>query len=169
VQPADLNVLIDAGIELLRQAIGPKVKLDTELAAQVAHCLLDETELEVALVNLLVNAKDAGARRIVLKAYNCTDEAKPSGWRGARAADYVCLAVADDGPGMSEDVRRRVFEPYFSTKGTHGTGLGLAQVYGFLHQIGGDVCIESQPGKGTTVFLIFPKAPAAAHAPAVAA
>ena len=167
VEPADLNVLITAGIELLRQATGQGVKLQTELAAAVARCLLDETELEVALVNLLVNAKDAGAKRIVLKTYDCTEQARPPGWRGERAADYVCLAVSDDGPGMSPQVRRRLFEPYFSTKGTQGTGLGLAQVYGFLRQVGGDVYVESAPGKGTTVFLIFPKASATAPAPGV--
>jgi signal transduction histidine kinase len=166
VQAADLNVLLVAGIELLRQATGRDVKLETELASAVAPCLLDETELEVALVNLLVNAKDAGARRIVLKTYDCTEEAKPPGWRGERATDYVCLSVADDGPGMSDAVRRRVFEPYFSTKGAAGTGLGLAQVYGFLRQIGGDVHVESQPRKGTTVHLLFRRAPAEEHAAA---
>lgn len=167
VEPADLNVLITAGLELLRQATGQGVKLQTELAAAVARCLLDETELEIALVNLLVNAKDAGAKRIVLKTYDCTEQAKPPGWRGERPADYVCLAVSDDGPGMSPQVRRRLFEPYFSTKGTHGTGLGLAQVYGFLRQVGGDVYVESAPGKGTTVFLMFPKASVTAPAPGV--
>jgi two-component system NtrC family sensor kinase len=145
VQPADLNLLIESGIELLRQAIGPKVKLRTELAAQAAHCLLDETELEVALVNLLVNAKDAGASRVLLN----TDI------RG----DVVCLAVIDDGQGMSPEARRHVFEPYFSTKGEHGTGLGLSQVYGFMRQMGGDVSIESRRGRGTTVRLMFPRAP----------
>jgi signal transduction histidine kinase len=158
IAAADLNLLVDTGIELLRQVTGPGVKLQTALAASVTRCLLDETELEVALVNLLVNAKDAGASRIILKTYNCTEEAKPAGWRGGHAADYVCLSVIDDGPGMTEHVRRRAFEPYFSTKGKAGTGLGLAQVYGFLRQVGGDVHIESQPGKGTQVHLLFPKA-----------
>jgi signal transduction histidine kinase len=157
IQAADLNTLIRAGTELLRQALGQNVTLETALADEVARCLLDESELEVALVNLLVNARDAGARRIVLKTYNCTDKLKPAGWRGQRAADYVCLTVVDDGSGMSEQARRRAFEPYFSTKGEAGTGLGLAQVYGFLRQVGGDVHMESQPGKGTTVYLLFPR------------
>jgi signal transduction histidine kinase len=161
VQSADLNVLISAGLELLRQALGRSLQLETDLAEGVARCLLDETELEVSLVNLLVNAKDAGARRIVLRTYDCTDKVKPQGWRGQRAGDYVCLSVADDGSGMSEQVRRRIFEPYYTTKGEAGTGLGLAQVYGFLRQVGGDVHVESQPGKGTTVYLLFPRAPVA--------
>jgi signal transduction histidine kinase len=66
--------------------------------------------------------------------------------------------VLDDGQGMSPEARRHVFEPYFSTKGEHGTGLGLSQVYGFMRQMGGDVSIESQPGKGTTVCLMFLRA-----------
>jgi signal transduction histidine kinase len=71
----------------------------------------------------------------------------------------VCLAVIDDGQGMSPEARRHVFEPYFSTKGEHGTGLGLSQVYGFMRQMGGDVSIESRRGRGTTVRLMFPRAP----------
>jgi signal transduction histidine kinase len=161
IRPADLNVLVSGGAELLRHALGPSVRLETLLEGEVSRCLLDESELEVALVNLLVNAKDAGARRIVLRTYNCTDTVKPAGWRGQRAGDHVCLSVADDGSGMSEQVRRRIFEPYYTTKGEAGTGLGLAQVYGFLRQVGGDVHVESQPGKGTTVYLLFPRAPAA--------
>jgi two-component system NtrC family sensor kinase len=155
VHPADLNLLIVSGIELLRQAAGPGPQLHTELGA-VPLCLLDETELEVALVNLLVNAKDAGASSVLLKTF-----------ASDKAAGSVCLAVTDDGRGMTAEVRRRLFEPYFSTKGTRGTGLGLAQVYGFLRQIGGDVQIESAPGKGTTVTLVFPRAPAAARSPAL--
>lgn len=160
VQAMNLNRLLMSGVELLRQASGQRVRLECDLAPEVARCLLDETELEVALVNLLVNAKDAGASRVVLKTYNCSEQSRPAGWRGERPANYVCLAVIDDGPGMPEEVRRRVFEPYFSTKGEKGTGLGLAQVYGFMRQILGDAHIESRPGKGTTVYLLFPRAPA---------
>ena len=164
VQPTNLNRLLVSAIELLRQATGQRVRLECDLAPDVARCLLDETELEVALVNLLVNAKDAGAGRVVLKTYNCNEQNRPEGWRGERPANYVCLAVIDDGPGMPEEVRRRVFEPYFSTKGEKGTGLGLAQVYGFMRQILGDAHIESRPGKGTTVYLLFPRAPATVSA-----
>ena len=164
VQATNLNRLLVSGVELLRQATGQRVRLECDLAPEVAGCLLDETELEVALVNLLVNAKDAGAGHVVLKTYNCSEQNRPAGWRGERPASFVCLAVIDDGPGMQEDVRRRVFEPYFSTKGEKGTGLGLAQVYGFMRQILGDAHIESRPGKGTTVYLLFPRAPATVSA-----
>jgi two-component system NtrC family sensor kinase len=155
VVPADLHRLIRAALDLLGQAAGPGVALQAELAAAEADCMLDETELEVALVNLLVNARDAGARRVVLRTFNRD---------GA-----VCLAVSDDGQGMAPEIRRRVFEPYFSTKGEQGTGLGLPQVYGFMHAVGGDVAIESRPGKGTAVILSFPKAPAGTRPGAVRA
>jgi signal transduction histidine kinase len=155
---ADLNALIRDGGGLLRQLVGPQLAIEEQLAEALAPCLVDETELEVALVNLLVNAKDSGARRIVLRTYNCSADAKPAGWLEERPEDYVCLSVCDDGPGMPEAVRRRAFEPYYTTKGKAGTGLGLSQVYGFMRQIGGGVHIESQPGKGTQVHLLFPKA-----------
>ena len=145
VHAADLNALIRDSGSLLRQLVGAKTRIDEELAADLPPCVLDDTELEVALVNLLVNARDAGAKRIVLR----TNE---------RAPGQVCLSVRDDGAGMTEAVRHRAFEPYYTTKGGAGTGLGLSQVYGFMRQIGGDVQIESQPGAGTTFHLLFPKA-----------
>lgn len=152
VHAADLNALVREGADLLRQVGGPAVRLEMALAADLRPCLLDETELEVALINLLVNARDAGAKNVELKTCN----------RG----EHVCLELKDDGSGMSEEVRRRVFEPYFSTKGAAGTGLGLAQVYGFLRQVGGDVQIESRPARGTSVLLLFPGVPNAKRTPA---
>ena len=98
----------------------------------------------MAVLNLVVNARDAlgGGGRIVLRTY-------------ADAAGQPCLAVEDEGPGMPEAVRRRAIEPFFSTKGEQGTGLGLAQVYGFMQQTGGSMRIDSKPGKGTQVHLCF--------------
>ena len=145
LRQADLNALVCESCPLLRQLVGPRTQVEQSLDAELAPCVVDETELEVALVNLLVNARDAGARRVVLRTCN-----EPS--------DRVSLAVQDDGPGMPEAVRRRAFEPYFTTKGEAGTGLGLSQVYGFMRQIGGDVHIDTPPGKGTTVKLLFPRA-----------
>lgn len=158
LQAADLNALVLEAIELLRQAAGPRMELVTELAPDLSRCLTDAAQLEVAIVNLVVNARDAlaGKGRIVLRTYDCKDDAVAG--PGARPADAIGLAVEDNGPGMSEEVRRRALEPFYTTKGQAGTGLGLSQVYGFMQQIGGSMRIESTPGAGTAVHLFFPKA-----------
>lgn len=145
IVPADLNARMSAVAPMLRHAAGPGVQIETRPATHLAPCLVDETELEVALVNLVVNARDAmaGRGRVVLRSHD--------------AGEHVCLAVEDDGAGMPEEVRRRAMDPYYTTKGESGTGLGLAQVYGFMRQIGGEVRIESEPGSGTTVRLLFAK------------
>jgi two-component system, NtrC family, sensor kinase len=147
VHAADLNTAIHDGGALLRQLIGPRTRIEEDLAPDLPPCLVDDTELEIALVNLLVNARDAGARRIVLRT-------------GEHPSGHVCLSVQDDGSGMTDAVRRQAFEPYYTTKGVAGTGLGLSQVYGFMRQIGGEVLIDSRPGTGTTFHLLFPRAPA---------
>jgi signal transduction histidine kinase len=158
IKPSDLNAVVRESSELLRQAVTSGTELASDLAGDLSPCLADESELEVALVNLVVNARDAGARRIEVKTYNCTDAAHPPLWRHDRAYEYVCLSVGDDGSGMSEEVRRRALEPFYTTKGDGGTGLGLAQVYAFMQQIGGDVSIDSAVGSGTTVHLLFRRA-----------
>jgi signal transduction histidine kinase len=109
------------------------------------------------VVNLVVNARDAmaGSGRITLRVYACdNDSGAPKAFAGSPAR-FVCVAVQDDGPGMTERVRRRALEPFYTTKGEAGTGLGLSQVYGFMQQAGGDLTIESEPGRGTTVHLFF--------------
>ncbi len=158
VQPADLNALVTSSSNLLRQASGSSTQLQMQLAPRLAPVLADQSELEVTLLNLIVNAKDSGARNVVLRTYDGAQNAQPAAPETGSAANYVGLAIIDDGSGMSSDVRRRAFDPYFSTKGEEGTGLGLAQVHGFLRQIGGDVIIEPASGRGTTVHLMFPKA-----------
>jgi two-component system NtrC family sensor kinase len=101
----------------------------------------------------------AGNGRITVRAYPCEDEAGlPKALAGP--APFVCLSVQDTGPGMGEEVKRRALEPFYTTKGEAGTGLGLSQVYGFMQQVGGSVTIESAPGRGTSVHLFFPAAPA---------
>ena len=156
----ELGPFVAEAKSLLAQAAGPRIALGTTLAPGLPPVVTDETQLEVALLNLVVNARDAmsGAGHITLRTYACTDEDAAS-LRGSAPGDYICLAVIDDGPGMSESVLRRAVEPFFSTKGEAGTGLGLSQVYGFIQQIGGTMRIESSPGKGTGVHLYFPKAP----------
>ena len=141
---ADLNSVLSAAQPLIAQAIGPRIQLVLELAPALPPVLTDESQLEIALLNLVVNARDAMGRqgRIALRT-----QAMPSG--------EVCLTVEDDGPGMSDEVRRRALEPFFTTKGDAGTGLGLAQVYGFMRLAGGRIEIDSAPGEGTRVHLRF--------------
>jgi two-component system NtrC family sensor kinase len=144
VRAADLNSLVAEAHPLVAQAAGARVELVLQLAPGLAPVQVDASQFEMALLNLVVNARDAmaGRGRIMLRTHAAPDGAP-------------CLTVEDAGPGMSEAIRRRALEPFFTTKGTAGTGLGLAQVYGFMRQIGGDLEIESAPGKGTRVHLRF--------------
>ena len=150
LKPADLNSLLAEAHPLVAQAAGARMELVLQLAPGLPPVLVDESQFEMALLNLVVNARDAMSAkgRIVLRTYADASSGQPG------------LAVEDEGPGMDEATRRRALEPFFTTKGAAGTGLGLAQVYGFLQQIGGSLEIESAPGKGTRVHLRFPPAPA---------
>jgi signal transduction histidine kinase len=149
LQPAHLNPLVTRCFPLLAQAAGKRIDVSLQLAPALPPCLLDETQLETALLNLVMNATHAlsGAGRITLTTYPCPEE------------ECVGLVVRDNGPGMTEEIRRRALEPFFTTKGAGGTGLGLPQVYGFMQQIGGTLRIESAPGAGTAIHLLFKVAP----------
>ena len=150
LRTADLNSLVTAVHPLVAQAAGARIELVLQLAPELPPVLVDESQFEMAVLNLVVNARDAlsGQGRVTLRTYAAPRTGDP------------CLAIEDDGPGMSTAVRRRALEPFFTTKGEAGTGLGLAQVYGYMQQIGGSVEIESARGKGTRVHLRFPRAAA---------
>ena len=161
----DLNVLV-ADIEpMLRRLIAENIALTVSLDARHALIRIDSTQLEQILVNLVVNAGDAMPRggRLTIETADRDD------------ASRVALIVRDDGVGMDEATLRRIFEPFFTTKGVgKGTGLGLATVQGIVTQSGGDVAVESEPGRGTTFTISFPLttdaaagAPDAASAPVV--
>jgi two-component system NtrC family sensor kinase len=158
---ADLDSTVAAAKELLEHAAGPFAQLVIERAADLPEVVCDTNQLETALVNLVVNARDAmsGSGRIVLRTYLCDDDNAPAVKPAKPGAGFVCLAVEDSGSGMPEGVRKRALEPFFTTKGESGTGLGLSQVYGFMQQVGGSIRIDSAPGRGTTVHLFFPVAP----------
>ncbi|HEX6321359.1 MAG TPA: ATP-binding protein [Burkholderiales bacterium] len=145
VRAADLNALVRQAHALVAQAAGSRVEVTLELAKGLPPIVTDASQFEMAVVNLVVNARDAlqGCGRVILRT--------TAGEEGR-----ACLEVEDNGPGMPEEVLRRAMEPFFTTKGEAGTGLGLAQVYGFMHQHGGTMHIESAPGKGTLVHLCFP-------------
>ena len=145
----DVNALIAEFSPLIRQAVGEAVTLDVELADVSVCAHVDPTQLETALLNLAVNARDAMPSGGNLKI--ATSRQKSA------AGDCVVIAVCDDGVGMSPDVRERVFEPFFTTKEVgKGSGLGLSQVYGFVRQSDGEVRLETSPGKGTSFQLRLP-------------
>ena len=142
--------------ELLRQTLGSRVQVKTDIVPDLWSAHADPSQLEVAILNLAVNSRDAMPEggTVIIQARNVTLEAKLD----RAAGEYVCIAVKDTGEGMPPHIQSRVLEPFFSTKAPgKGTGLGLPQVHGFAKQSGGDLHIESEPGCGTAVFLHLPR------------
>ena len=157
--PVAVNDVIANMMDLLRHSIGRDVVIETDLDPEVSHGVCDANQLENAILNLAINARDAMPDGGTLTI--STGRTHVSGDPEIAAGDYVCVSVADTGEGMSADVLARATEPFFSTKPLgKGTGLGLAQVYGIARQSGGTVRIESAPGKGTKVHLLLRSASA---------
>ncbi len=146
-KPTNLNALIGGLLDMLRRTIGEAVALETDLASGLPAVLVDSNQLENAILNLAVNARDAMTcgGTLTLRTMHSS-------------GDLVTLAVADTGSGMSPQVIERALEPFFTTKRSgEGTGLGLSQVYRFMQQAGGTLQIDSVEGQGTTVELRFPR------------
>ena len=146
----DVNTLINGMTELLDRTLGERIAVRTELPANSCAVEADRAQLESALLNIAVNARDAmpdGGQLTIATSLS----------HDAKAGTMVAIAVTDTGAGMDEETLGRAIEPFFTTKSTgKGTGLGLSQVYGFATQSGGDVRIASTPDKGTTVTLLLP-------------
>jgi PAS domain S-box-containing protein len=161
-QSLNLNEFVLGLIELLRRTIGAPIDLSTSLAPDLWPTMADPGQVESAVLNLVLNARDAmpSGGRLVIETFNATvDAGDEVSDAGMAAGDYVVLSVADTGHGMPPEVRARAFEPFFTTKGAgKGSGLGLATIYGFARQSGGNVTIYSEAGKGTTVNLYLPRA-----------
>jgi signal transduction histidine kinase len=156
VKPVDVNAVIQGMDDLLRRTLGPSVRLHYELTDALWPALADSVQLELALLNLAVNARDAmpDGGDLTFRTVAVTDGDKTI--PGLRTGDYVCVQVMDTGIGMSEDVRARAHEPFFTTKGPGGgTGLGLSMVDGFVNELGGALRVGSAPGVGTTVYLFL--------------
>jgi PAS domain S-box-containing protein len=161
-QPIDANALVTGLADLLQRTLGETVALETVAGAGLWRALADAAELENALVNLAVNARDAmpaGGRLTIETSNACLDaDYVASVAEPVEAGQYVLIAVSDTGHGMDESALERAFEPFFTTKDVgRGTGLGLSQVYGFIRQSGGHVRIYSELGRGTTVKLYLPR------------
>jgi DNA-binding response OmpR family regulator len=150
-QAVDVNALIRGMSDLLDQSLGPSIRLNYELASDLHHALADANQLELAILNLAINARDAiGSDGEILittssmPIVEAEDDCPPG--------TYCNIAVIDSGSGMTPEILSRAFDPFFTTKPAgKGTGLGLSQVYGIARQAGGCVRIVSQPGRGTTV------------------
>jgi len=165
----DLNELIGDMGELLRRSLGEAIEIRTKLADDLWPVMADPSQVESAVLNLAVNARDAmpkGGLLVIETANAMLDDAYAARNRVVKPGSYVMLAMTDNGTGMSPDIVARAFEPFFTTKEVgKGTGLGLSMVYGFAQQSGGHARIYSELGHGTTVRLYLPRAEAPAAPP----
>ena len=157
----DLNGLLTGVLEMLHRTLGEIVEIETVLAGGLWPTYVDAGQLENALLNLAVNARDAmpaGGTLTIETANRRFDEAYAALHQEARAGSYVMLAVSDTGTGMAPEVIQKAFEPFFTTKEVgRGSGLGLSMVYGFVKQSGGHIEIDSEIGHGTTVRAYLPR------------
>ena len=159
-KPVDANAMVSDMLDLLSRTLGEQVRIEPVLAPELWWIEADPNQLENALLNLSVNARDAmaGGGALVLETANVSIDGEAGAAFEIAPGDYVQIAVTDTGSGMSADVAAKAFDPFFTTKGVgKGTGLGLSQVFGFVRQSGGTVKLESVPGRGTTVRLYLPR------------
>ncbi|TGS45204.1 MULTISPECIES: CHASE3 domain-containing protein [unclassified Mesorhizobium] len=160
-QVVDTNRLLTGMSDLLRRALGEGIRIETVLAGGLWKTHADPSQLENAILNLAVNARDAmdNDGKLTIETVNShLDEAYASTHAELAPGQYVMIAVTDTGAGMSPEVIAKAFEPFFTTKPANkGTGLGLSQVFGFVKQSGGHVKIYSEPGEGTTIKIYLPR------------
>lgn len=159
-RPTDLNRLVMGMEELIRRTVGPEIALEVVTSGGLWATLIDASQVENALLNLCINARDAmpDGGRITIETANRWLDEHGAGERDLEPGQYVSLCVTDTGIGMTPEVIERAFDPFFTTKPIgQGTGLGLSMVYGFVRQSGGQVRIYSEVGQGTTMCLYLPR------------
>jgi CheY-like chemotaxis protein len=160
-KPVEMNELVHSMGELLNRSINESIRLDMCLDQQLWTAEADPNQLESALLNLVLNARDAmpGGGLLMIETFNRhLDRNFTNAYENLLPGDYVVLSVADTGSGMPESVINRAFDPFFTTKPIgQGTGLGLSMIYGFAKQSHGHVAIDSTVGEGTTVRLFLPR------------
>lgn len=163
-----LNELVDTMVPILKRTLNEQIRIETHLAKDLATTVADPGQIESAILNLAINARDAmkDGGTLTIETSNVTLDADYAATQvDVVPGDYVCLSVTDTGVGMTPDTQSRVFEPFFTTKGPgEGSGLGLSMVYGFAKQSGGHVTLHSKIGKGATIKLFLPFAVAGATA-----
>ncbi|MFH5923014.1 hybrid sensor histidine kinase/response regulator [Roseomonas xinghualingensis] len=159
-KPTHPNRLIDSMAELIQRTMGPGIQVETALAAGLWATLCDPNQLENALLNLCINARDAmpDGGRLIIETANIRIDERGSRQRGMAPGLYVSISVTDTGTGMTPEVMARAFDPFFTTKPIgQGTGLGLSMIYGFAKQSGGQIRIYSEENQGTTMRLYLPR------------
>jgi signal transduction histidine kinase len=162
-KPLNINTLVHGLSDFLRRSLGEAITLDIRSSKGLWQAEADAVQLEAAILNLAVNARDAmaaGGKLTITTENSWLDEKYCQQHEELVAGPYVLIAISDTGAGMSKEILERVFEPFFTTKKAgQGTGLGLSQVYGFVKESKGHVEIDSKPGEGTTVTIYLPASP----------
>ncbi|MFP4003827.1 MAG: PAS domain-containing protein [Alphaproteobacteria bacterium] len=159
-KPVNANELIRGLTDFLTRSLEENVSVETELQDRLWTICVDDNQLEAALLNLAINARDAmdDGGRLAISTSNAVFDESTARRLELEPGDYVLISVSDTGSGMPDEVRSRAFEPFFTTKEVgRGSGLGLSIVYGFVRQSGGQIDIESGEGRGTTVRMYFPR------------
>lgn len=159
-RPTDVNTLIVGMTELIQRTVGPSIRLKTLVAPDLWPALVDASQLENALLNLCINARDAmpDGGSITVETANRAVAVESVRTLDIPEGEYLCLCVTDTGTGMSTEVIAKAFDPFFTTKPLgQGTGLGLSMIYGFTKQSGGHVRVHSQVGQGTTMCIYLPR------------
>lgn len=159
-EKTDLRTLCEDTLSILKRTLGAQIEIKTEFAPDTSLVMVDPVQLQSALMNLALNARDAmnDKGELLITIRNVTiDDGYMAQEVDVETGDYVCLCVSDDGAGMSADAQESAFQPFFTTKADRGgTGLGLAMVHGFVKQSGGHVTLYSEEGLGTSFGLYFP-------------
>jgi len=160
-RPVDLNDTVRGMQDLLQSTLGANIYIETRLAAELWPAMIDPTQIELMILNLAINARDAmgaGGGHLTIFTAN-VERGAPARPEEPPPGPYVQVSVGDTGSGMTPEVLARVFEPFFTTKEVgKGSGLGLSQVFGLAKQSGGGVRIDTQPGQGATVSVYLPRA-----------
>lgn len=167
-KPMDINALIERMVRLLARTLPPRIQLTTELRDEARMALVDAAAFEAALLNVVLNARDAMPEGGVVhvRTWRADITTPPRADYEPRPGAYAVLEIEDTGLGMTEEVSKRAFEPFFTTKAAEGgTGLGLSMAHGFAQQCGGSVSMASRPGQGTSVRIYLPLAAGAVSQP----
>jgi len=159
-KPTDVNRLVAGMEDLIHRTVGPEIKVEVIGAAGLWAVEVDGAQLESALLNLAINARDAmpGGGSLTIETANKWIDARAGRERDLPSGQYISICVSDTGTGIPKDIAERIFDPFFTTKPIgQGTGLGLSMIHGFVRQSGGQVRVYSEPGEGTTMCLYLPR------------